>query len=81
MLRCDTKYERIVEQNVVVPVLQIRKEFGAVPEMILKERIPECIVEEITDVPVPRRRTRDSHAHGVRWKAAGIHNERRHRSG
>ena len=42
--------ERIVEQNVVVPVLQIRKEVGEVTELIPEERISECIVEEITHV-------------------------------
>ena len=67
--------ERIVEQNVVVPVLQIRKEIGEVTEVIPKERFPECIVEQIIDDYIPHRRTRDSHAKGVRWKEAGIHNE------
>ena len=71
----------MVEQNVVVPVLQIRKEIGEVTKLIPEERISECIVEEITDVPVPHRRTRDRHAQGVRWKEAGIHNEGRVRSG
>ena len=37
-------------------------------EMIPKERISECIVEEIGDVPVPLRRTHDSDAQEVRWK-------------
>ena len=55
-----------------MPVPQVRKEIGEVTELIPKERISECIVEEITDVLVPRRRTRDSHAQGVRWKEAGI---------
>ena len=59
-----------------MPVLQIREEIGEVTELIPEERISECIVE-ITDVPVPHRRTRDSHAQGVRWKGAGIHNEGR----
>ena len=49
-------------------------------KLIPEERISECIVEEITDVPVPRRRTRDSHAQEVWWKEAGIHNEGRVRS-
>ena len=44
-----------------MPVLQIRKEIGEVTELIPEERISECIVEEITDVPVPHRRARDSH--------------------
>ena len=57
----------MVEQNAAVPVLQIRKEIGEVTELASEERISECIVEEITEVPVPRRRTRDSHAQGVRW--------------
>ena len=43
-------------------------------KLIPEERISECIVEEITDVPAPLRRTRDSHAQEVRWKEAGIHN-------
>ena len=73
--------EHIVEQNAVVPVLHIRKEFGEVTELIPEECISECIVEEIADVPVPRRRIRDSHAKGFRWKEAGIHNEARVRSG
>ena len=64
-----------------MPVLQIRKEIGEVTELIPEERFSECIAEEITDIPVPRRRTRDSHAQGVRWKEAGIHNEGRVRSG
>ena len=64
-----------------MPVLQIRKEIGEVTELIPEECISECIVEEITDVPVPQRRTRDSDAQGVRWKEAGIHNEGRVRSG
>ena len=51
-----------------------------VAELIPEERISECIVEEIIDVPVPRRRTRDGHAQGVRWKEAGIQNEGRVRS-
>ena len=55
-----------------MPGLQIRKEIGEVTELIPEERISECIVDEITDVPVPHRRTRDSHAQGVRWKEAGI---------
>ena len=59
-----------------MPVLQIRKETGEVTKLIPEERIPECIVEEITDILVPRRRTRDSHAQGVRWKDAGIHKRR-----
>ena len=46
------------------------KEIGEVTKLIPEERISECIVEEITDVPVPRRRTRDSHAQEVRWKEA-----------
>ena len=37
-------------------------------ELIPQKCISECVVEEITDVLVPRRRTRDSHAQGVRWK-------------
>ena len=73
--------DEIPKQNVVVPVLQIRKEVGEVTKLIPEERISECIVAEATDVPVPRRRTRDSHAKEVRWKEAGIHNEGRVRSG
>ena len=65
----------IVEQNVVVPVLLIRKEIGEVTKLIPEECISECVAEEITDVLVSRRRTRD------RWKEAGIHNEGRVRSG
>ena len=38
------------------------KEIGEVTKLIPEERISECIVEEITDVPVPRRRYRHSHA-------------------
>ena len=57
------------------------KEIGEVTKLIPEERISECIVEEITDVPVTRRRTRDSHAQEGRWKEAGIHNEGRVRSG
>ena len=38
-------------------VLQIRKEMGEMTELIPKERTSECIAEEITDVPVSRRRT------------------------
>ena len=72
-----TDSERIIEHSVVVPVLQIRKEIGEVTKLIPEERISECIVEEITDVLVPPRRNRDSHAQGVRWKEAGIHNEGR----
>ena len=49
-------------------------------KLIPEERISECIVEEITDVLVPRRRNRDIHAQEVRWKEAGIHNEGRVRS-
>ena len=33
-------------------------------ELIPEECISECIVDEITDVLVPQRRTRDSHAQG-----------------
>ena len=73
--------ERIVEQSVVVPVLQIWKEIGEVTELIPEECISECIAEEINDVPVPRLRTRDSRAQEVRWKEAGIHNEGLVRSG
>ena len=62
-------------------VLQVRKEIVEMTELIPKERISECIIEEITDVLVPRRRTRDSHAQGGRWKEAGMHNEGRVRSG
>ena len=58
-----------------MPVLQIRKEIREVTELIPEERISECVVEEITDVPVPHRRTLDGRAQGVRWKEAGIHNE------
>ena len=45
-----------------MPVLQIRKEIGEVTELIPEECLSECVVEEITDVPVTQRRTRDSHA-------------------
>ena len=45
---CDS--EHIVELNVVVPVLQIRKEIGEVTKLIPKERISECFVGEITGV-------------------------------
>ena len=55
-----------------MPFLQIRKEIGEVIELIPEERISECTVEEINDVPVPHRRTQ-----GVRWKESGIHNEGR----
>ena len=50
--RARMNSERIVEQNVVVPVLKIRKEIGDLTELIPKERISECIVEEITEVSV-----------------------------
>ena len=61
----------------MLSILQIRKEIGEVTELLREECIFECIVDEIIDVLVPRRRTRDSHAQGVRWKEAGIHNEGR----
>ena len=61
--------ERVVEQNVVVPVLQIRKEIGEVTKLIPEGRISECIVEEITDVLVPRRRTRDSSSMEGSWNS------------
>ena len=51
-----------------MPVLQIREEIGEVTQLILKERISECIAEEITVVLAPRRRTRDSHVQGFRLK-------------
>ena len=52
-----------------MPVLQIRKEIGEVTELIPEERISECIVEEITDVLVPRRRTRDKEFDGRELKS------------
>ena len=39
-----------------MPVLQIRKEIGEVTEVVPKERIPECIVEQIIDDHIPEIR-------------------------
>ena len=47
-----------------MPVLQIRKENWRSDRVDSRGIISECVAEEITDVPVPRRRTRDSHAQG-----------------
>ena len=71
----------LLSRRLLCQFCRFRKKLGEVTELIPEDCISECTVEEITDVPVPQRRTRDSHAQGVRWKEAGIHNEGRVRSG